>query len=105
MLIPKTKFLIERVGGMQFTRDRKHRFIDVVLRKPAPVTEFDERIGTDDFICAQVFNERADNLPLFRKGDKVEAQLILNANERLKQDQSGLFYDYKFSIRSIEKID
>lgn len=105
MLLPSHKFIVESYSGMKTTPDNKHKYIEIVLRKPAPTNEFGEKFMDDDIFQASVWNKSAEELPVFNHGDKVEALLALKGTKELSTTDNRTYFRYQFSIRKISKID
>lgn len=103
MLLPTHKYIVESYSGMKNTTDNKHRYIEVVLRKPAPTNEFGEKFIDDDIFHTTAWNKAADELPVFSHGDKVEALLALRGTKEITPD-SKVFYRTQLTIRKISKI-
>ena len=106
MLIPEHKYLVESCSGMQSTRDGKHQYITVILKKPAPTDEFGDKIpGLDDdlFECT-IWNKNAQEMPVLSAGDKVEAQLAFRGSSGISRQDGSTWYNVQVNIRNIKKL-
>jgi|GEM_PF-4124678 len=104
MLIPEHKYLIERVDPPQYTQDNQFRFKTIVLKKPGFTDEFGDKIGKDDLFECKVWNDRIEQLPVLKKGDKVKAMLNLSGREVLDRNTSEIYYTMNLNIKQIDLL-
>ena len=103
MLLPEHKFLIEKAGPKENTKDQKHSFKTFVFRKPGFTNEFGEKVGKDDLFEAKAWNKTIDELPAVSMGDKVAVMLVLNGKEYLDQNQ-GINYSLQLTIQKMKVL-
>lgn len=104
MLIPEHKYLVERVDPPQHTQDKQYRFKTIVLKKPGFTDEFGEKIGKDDLFACKVWNDRIEQLPDLKRGDKVKAVLNLSGREGLDRNTSEIYYSININIKQIDLL-
>jgi hypothetical protein len=104
MLLPEHKYLIEKVDLPQNTKDNQFRFQTIVLKKPGYTDEFGEKIGKDDLLECKVWNDKIEQMPVLKAGDKVKAVLNLNGRQGLDRNNSEIYYTLNLSIKNIELL-
>lgn len=104
MFLPEHGFIVEKVGSVVPTKDGKHQYCDLIIRKPAPRNEFGEQIIADDVFQAKAWDKRIELLNGLNKGDKVKIQLSLTGKEQLDRESSNIYYQMNLSVFKLEKL-
>ena len=104
MLLPEHKFIIEKVGPSDKTKDGKHTFQAIVLKKPGYTDEFGEKKGDDDLFEAKAWNKILEEMPVVKAGDKVSVLLALQGREFLDKTSSQIHYPLQLTIRKLKLI-
>lgn len=104
MFLPEHGFIVEKVGIVEDTKDFKHKYCELIIRKPAPRNEFGEQSMPDDVFQAKAWDKRIDLLSGLQKGDKVKIQLSLTGKENFDRDNSKLYYQINLSVFKLEKL-
>ncbi len=104
MYLPEHKFIVEKVGPVEETRNGGHKIQKIILRKPGWRDEFGDQVGKDDYYEVQVWNNQITEIPVLKKGDKVKAMLNLNGKEILDNNNGELFYALNLNLRKIEVL-
>jgi hypothetical protein len=104
MFLPEHGFIVESVGSVEPTKDQKHKYCEIILRKPAPRNEFGEQSVPDDVFQAKAWDKRIELLNGLKKGDKVKIQLSLTGKEQLDRDQTKLYYQLNLSVFKLERL-
>ncbi len=104
MLIPEHKFLVEKVFQVDETKDKKHKFQRIILKKPGYTDELGEKIGKDDFFECRAWNKKLNEIPVLKSGDKVKALLALQGTCHLDITNGQEFYYTQFTIRKIQLL-
>lgn len=97
-----TKAIIESISPIE-TAKSGTKFVNIVIRKPARMNEFGEKIGNDDIFNVQVYNNKIEEIPKLHKGDKIEIKMSLSGSEHLDQN-SKIFYRMSLTEWAIEKL-
>jgi len=102
MYLSEHKFIVEKIGEVENIKN--HQLLKIVLRKPGWRDEFGDQVGKDDFYEVQVWNQQISEMPVLKKGDKVKAQLNLNGQEFLDNNNGEMYYTLRLNVRKMELL-
>ena len=105
MFLQEFKAIIKGVSALTKTKDGQYEFVEVVLTKPARKDDFGEPIGKDDVFMAKAWNKKIAELPVLKAGDKVNATLILQGQEGIDKDSSGIYHSLQLNVSKLVKIE
>ena len=101
MLLPEQKFLVDKVGTTDRTKDGKHEFQTIILLKPGYTDEFGEKRGTDDYFECKAWNKTLQEMPVLKHGDKVNVTLNMQGGKWIDKENGDTNYQVQLSIRKI----
>ena len=104
MYLPAHKFYIDSIGPVTPSATGQHKFIEIVLRKPAQRDEFGDEKYPDDYFQCTVWNDKINHLPEIEEGDKVEAVLNYQGRKLLDRDTGKTYYSKQFNIQKLTKL-
>jgi len=104
MYLPAHKFYIDSIGPVSPSQTGNHKFIEIVLRKPAQRDEFGEEKYPDDYFPCTVWNDKINQLPEIEEGDKVEAVINYQGRKKLDQQTGDPYYTKQFNIQKLTKL-
>ncbi|MDP2338044.1 MAG: hypothetical protein Q8N05_16685 [Bacteroidota bacterium] len=104
MLLPEHGYIVDKVSEELSTKDLKHQYVELILRKPAPKDEFGDTVFTDDVYQVKAWNKKIDLVKGLQKGDKVKAMLSLSGAELFDQQSSKIYYNQNLSVIKLEKL-
>jgi len=104
MYLPAHKFYIDSIGTVTASKNGQHKYIEIILRKPAQRDEFDEAKYPDDYFQCTVWNDKINQLPEIENGDKVEAVLNYQGRKMLDQNTGDTYYTKQFNIQKLTKL-
>lgn len=84
------KGFVHSVGAVQ--EFQKFVMQDVVIRKPAWVNEFGEKVGEDGFYKMTIFNSDIEKYkPVLVEGARVQADCYLNGRSRVENGATNYY--------------